>query len=183
MMKPITENDINILFTEEQIREKIKEIAARLNECYKNSNVYVICVLKGSIMFTVDLIRYLKMPLRTEFIKLSSYGTNFTSTGRVSAVDISLPDLNNQNVLIVEDIIDTGHTAQFLTDFIRHNFKIASMMFISLLDKRCKRVVDINPDMYGFTVEDKFLVGYGLDYDGYYRNLSYIGYVNIKPEE
>ncbi len=178
-MKPITEKDLKVLFTEEQIQSKIKELANQLNDEYKDSKVYVICVLKGSIMFTVDLVKHLKMPLRMEFIRLSSYGTNYTSTGKVSAVDISLPDLNDKNVLIIEDIIDTGHTAQFLTNFIKNNFKTKSMKFISLLDKRCKRVVDINPDMYGFTIDDKFLVGYGLDYDGYYRNLTYVGYVEI----
>ena len=122
-MKPITEKDLKVLFTEEQIQSKIKELANQLNDEYKDSKVYVICVLKGSIMFTVDLVKHLKMPLRMEFIRLSSYGTNYTSTGKVSAVDISLPDLNEKNVLIIEDIIDTGHTAQFLTNFIKNNFK------------------------------------------------------------
>lgn len=112
-----------------------------------------------------------------EFIRLSSYGSGFSSTGKVNAVDISLPDLNNKNVLIIEDIIDTGHTAKFLMDFIRHNFKTKSLKFCALLDKKIKREVDINPDYHAFEVDNKFLVGYGLDYDGYYRNLPYIGYV------
>jgi hypoxanthine phosphoribosyltransferase len=178
-MKPITEDDIKILLSEDKIQARIKEIADELNSEYKNSEVYIICVLKGSIMFTVDLIKNLKMPLRTEFIRLSSYGSNYTSTGKVNAVDISLPDLNGKNVIVVEDIIDTGHTAEFLMGFIHHNFKTQSTKFLSLLDKRSKREVDINPDMYGFEIEDKFLVGYGLDYDGYYRNLRYIGYVEV----
>jgi hypoxanthine phosphoribosyltransferase len=117
------------------------------------------------------------MPLKTEFIRLSSYGSATVSSGKVNAVDISLPDLNDKNVLIVEDIIDTGHTAQFLTNFINSNFKVKSYKFIALLDKRCKRQVAINPDMYGFEVEDKFLIGYGLDYDGHFRNLRYVGYI------
>lgn len=112
-----------------------------------------------------------------EFIRLSSYGSGFASTGKVNAVDISLPDLNGKNVLIVEDIIDTGHTAKFLMDFINHNFKVKSVKFCSLLDKRVKREVEIDPDYHGLEVDDKFLVGYGLDYDGVYRNLPYIGYV------
>lgn len=178
-MKPITESDIKILFTEEQIQNKIIDIADDLNKEYKDNEVYVVCVLKGSVMFTVDLIKNLKMPVKTEFIRLSSYGSNYTSTGKVNAVDISLPDLNGKNVLIIEDIIDTGHTAEFLMSFIKHNFKTDSTKFISLLDKHCKREVDINPDIYGFTVDDKFLVGYGLDYDGYYRNLRYVGYVEV----
>lgn len=128
-------------------------------------------------MFMTDLSKSLKMPLKMEFIRLSSYGSGFTSTGKVNAVDISLPDLNDKNVLIIEDIIDTGHTAKFLMDFIKHNFKTKSLKFCSLLDKKVKREVDIDPDYHVFEVDDKFLVGYGLDYDGYYRNLPYIGYV------
>ena len=80
-------------------------------------------------------------------------------------------------MIVVEDIIDTGHTAQFLTGFISHNFRVKSYKFVTLLDKKCRREVDINPDIYGFDVDDKFLVGYGLDYDGYYRNLNYISYI------
>lgn len=178
-MKMITEADLNVLLKEDEIQTRISEMADVLNSEYKNEEVYVVCVLKGSVMFTVDLIKYLTMPLRTEFIRLSSYGSGYTSSGKVNAVDISLPDLNGKNVLVIEDIIDTGHTAQFLTSFINHNFKTKSFKFISLLDKKCKREVDINPDMYGFEVDDKFLIGYGLDYDGYYRNLRYIGYLEV----
>ena len=150
-----------------------------MNSEYKDEEVYLICVLKGSVMFMTDLAKYLKMPLRMEFIRLSSYGSGFSSTGRVNAVDISLPDLNGKNVLIREDIIDTGHTAKFLVDFINHNFKVKTLKFCSLLDKKIKREVDIDADFYCFEVDDKFLVGYGLDYDGYYRNLPYIGYVEV----
>ena len=112
-----------------------------------------------------------------EFIRLSSYGSGTKSSGKVNAVDISLPDLNNKNVLIVEDIIDTGHTAKFLIDFLHSNFKIKSLKFCSLLDKKIKREVDVEADYYCFEVDDKFLIGYGLDYDGLYRNIPYIGYI------
>ena len=117
------------------------------------------------------------MPMKMEFIRLSSYGSNLTSSGKVNAVDITLPDLNDKNVLIVEDIIDTGHTAEFLINFIGHNFHTKSLKFCSLLDKKVKRQVDAEADFYCFEVEDKFLVGYGLDYDGYCRNIPYIGYL------
>ena len=176
-MKTLEKKDLKVLINEAEIQNRIKEMANQLNEEYKNSEVCVICVLKGSVMFLTDLIKYLDMPLKLEFIRLSSYGSNLTSSGKVNAIDISLPDLNDKNVLVIEDIIDTGHTAQFLTEFFKHNFNVKSYKFISLLDKRCKREVNINPDMFGFEVEDKFLVGYGLDYDGYYRNLRYIGYI------
>ena len=179
----ITEADINILFNPETIQKEIKELGKKLNQEYGNEILYLICVLKGSVMFLVDLSKHLKMPLRMEFIRLSSYGSDFTSSGRVNAVDISLPDLNDKNVLIIEDIIDTGHTAKFLIDFIKHNFKTKNLKFCSLLDKKIKREVEIDPDYYGFEIDDKFLVGYGLDYDGYYRNLPYIGYVETKEAE
>ena len=168
---------INILYTEQEIQSKIKELAQKMNKFYNGEEVYVVCALKGAVMFAVDLVKHLDMPLKMEFIRLSSYGSGFTSTGRVNAVDISLPDLNGKNVLIVEDIIDTGHTAKFLVDFINHNFKVKSLNFCSLLDKKVKREVEIDADYYCFEIDDKFLVGYGLDYDGYYRNLPYIGYV------
>lgn len=176
-MDMIKESDLKELFTAEQIQTGIKDLGDKLNGIYKEEEVYLICVLKGSVMFAVDLSKHLKMPLRMEFIRLSSYGSAMTSSGKVNAVDISLPDLNDKNVLIIEDIIDTGHTAKFLMDFINLNFHTKSLKFCSLLDKKIKRTVDIDADYYCFEVDDKFLVGYGLDYDGFYRNLPYIGYV------
>ena len=169
--------DLKILFSAEQVQKEISTLGAKLNEEYQNEELYLICVLKGSIMFMVDLAKHLNMPVKMEFIRLSSYGSSFSSTGKVNAVDIALPDLTNKNVLIIEDIIDTGHTARFLVDFINHNFRPKTLKFCSLLDKKCKREVDINADYYCFEVDNKFLVGYGLDYDGYYRNIPYVGYV------
>ena len=177
MMKMIKESNLNILFTKESIQTEIYNLSNKLNEYYKNEELYLICVLKGAVMFMTDLSKHLKMPLKMEFIKLSSYGSGFSSSGKVSAVDIALPDLNDKNVLIIEDIIDTGHTAKFLIDFISHNFKTKTLKFCSLLDKKCKREVEIDANYYCFEVDNKFLVGYGLDYDGYYRNLPYIGYI------
>lgn len=178
-MKPITEKDIKVLFTEEDIQTRIKELAKELNEEYAGQELYAICVLKGSVMFMVDFVKHITVPTRMEFIRLSSYGSNYTSTGEIHAVDLSLPDLNEKNVIIIEDIVDTGHTAQFLTTYLKHHFKMKSYKFISLLDKKCRREVEIEPDMYGFEIDDKFLVGYGLDYDGFYRNLTYVGYVEV----
>ena len=173
----IKESDLKVLFTEEQIQKRIKELADEMNKFYKGEDVYAICVLKGAVLFAVDIVRHMNMPLKMEFIRLSSYGTGMTTSGKVNAVDISLPDLNGKNVLIIEDIVDTGLTAKFLIDFMHCNFKTRSTKFCSLLDKKITRKVDIEPDYYGFEVDDKFLVGYGLDYEGYYRNLRYIGYV------
>lgn len=176
-MEMIKEDDLTVLHDAEELQRAIAALGAKLNKIYAGEELYVICVLKGSVMFMVDLSKHLKMPLKMEFIRLSSYGSAFTSSGKVNAVDISLPDLNGKNVLIVEDIIDTGHTAKFLIDFINLNFKAKTLKFCSLMDKKVKREVDIDADYYCFEVDDKFLVGYGLDYDGYYRNLPYIGYI------
>ena len=165
----------NVVFTADEIQSRIKELAKNINDFYKDEEVYVVCVLKGAVVFASDLIRYLNMPIKLEFIRLSSYHGGTQSTGKINAVDISLPDLNGKNVLIVEDIVDTGYTAKFLLDFIGLNFHTKSTKFCSLLDKKIKRKVDVDIDFYGFDVGDSFIVGYGFDLDGYYRNLPYIG--------
>lgn len=168
--------DLKILFSEEQLQKRIKELADDMNNFYKGEEVIAICVLKGAVMFATDLVKHLNMPLKMEFIRLSSYGTGFNTSGKVNAVDISLPDLNGKNVLIIEDIVDTGLTAKFLMDFMHTNFHTKSTKFCSLLDKKISRRTEIEPDYYGFEIDDKFVVGYGLDYEGYMRNLRFIGY-------
>lgn len=175
----VEKNEIKPLISEQEIQEGIKKLADKLNEKYKDEEVYLICVLKGSVMFMVDLAKHLTMPVKMEFIRLSSYGSGTSYSGKVNAVDIKLPDLNGKNVLIIEDIIDTGHTAKFLMDFLNHNFKFKDIKFCALLDKKCKRVTDTEADYFCFEVGDKYLVGYGLDIDGNYRNLSYIGYIEV----
>lgn len=172
----IKKEELKILFSEEQIKLKIKELAQALNDIYKNEEITVICVLKGAVVFATDLIRELKMPLKIEFIRLSSYGSSTTTSGKVNAVDIKLPNLNDKNVIIIEDIVDTGLTAKFLIDFMEMNFHVKSLKFCALLDKKATRKVDISPDYYCFDIDDKFVVGYGLDFDGHYRNLPYIAY-------
>lgn len=168
--------DLKVLFSAKQIQARISELAQELNNFYYGEEVIAVCVLKGAVVFAADLIRELNMPVKMEFIRLSSYGSSTTTSGKVNAVDIKLPDLNGKNVLIVEDIVDTGLTAKFLVDFININFHVKSLKFCSLLDKKITRKVDIEPDYYCFEVDNKFVVGYGLDYDGLYRNLPYIGY-------
>lgn len=175
----ITPEYIHVLYSQEELQKRIKELAEELNNHFKGEDIFAICVLKGSVMFFTDLVEHLTMPLKMEFIRLSSYGSNYSSSGKVKAVNLSLPDINGKNVLIVEDIIDTGHTAKFLLDFIGHNFQTKSTTFCSLLNKKSKRVVDVDADFSGFVVDDKFLVGYGLDFEGYYRNIPYIGYVDV----
>ena len=104
----INETDLKVLFSEDKIQRRIKELAQEMNDFYKGEEVYAVCVLKGAVMFATDLVKYLTMPLKMEFIRLSSYGSATVSSGKVNAVDISLPDLNGKNVLIIEDIVDKG---------------------------------------------------------------------------
>lgn len=175
----IVKENIKPLFSEEEIQIKVKEIAKRIDNHYINEEIYVICVLKGAALFTSDLVKSLKTPVKMEFIRLSSYGSSTTTSGKVNAVDISLPDLNDKHVLIIEDIVDTGLTAKFLLDFINNNFKTKTTKFCSFLDKKCFRKTEIEPDYFGYEVDNKFVIGYGLDYNGLFRNLPYIGYIEV----
>ena len=170
-------NDLKILISEEKIQEKLVELAKNIENVFpKDEVIYVICVLKGSTMFTVDLVKHFNNPIQMEFIRISSYGHEQKSSNNLQAVDLTLPNLHEKNVLILEDIIDTGLTARFLTDLFKIKHHPKKLVFASLLNKKCARQIEIEPDFYGFEVDDKFVVGYGLDYKGYFRNLPYIGY-------
>ena len=132
----ITPEDIHVLYSQEELQKRIKELAEELNNHFKGEDIFAICVLKGSVMFFTDLAEHLTMPLKMEFIRLSSYGSNYSSSGKVKAVNLSLPDINGKNVLIVEDIIDTGHTAKFLLDFITQNLQSISCNSYNVLLKK-----------------------------------------------
>lgn len=169
--------DLKVLISEEDIQKKVKELAFNIEKVFPaNEDIYVICVLKGSSMFCIDLIKHFNNPIQLEFIRISSYGHETKSTNNLQAIDLTLPNLNDKNVLIVEDIIDTGLTARFLTDLFKIKHLPKKLVFASLLNKKCARQIEIEPDFYGFEVDNKFVVGYGLDYKGYFRNLPYIGY-------
>ena len=170
-------NDLKVLISEEEIQKKLVELAKNIEGVFpKDEVIYVICVLKGSTMFTVDLVKHFNNPIQMEFIRISSYGHEQKSSNNLQAIDLTLPNLQDKNVLIVEDIIDTGLTARFLTDLFKIKHHPKKLVFTSLLNKKCARQIDIEPDFYGFEVDDKFVVGFGLDYKGYFRNLPYICY-------
>lgn len=175
----ITINDIKPLFSEAEIQNRVKQVAAEIDSFYKGEELYIICVLKGAAIFCADLVKSIKTSVKMEFIRLSSYGSSTQTSGKVNAVDISLPNLNDKHVLIVEDIVDTGLTAKFLLDFINLNFRTKTTKFCSLLDKKCFRKTEVEVDYVGFEIDGKFVIGYGLDYDGLYRNLPYIGYIEV----
>lgn len=169
--------DLTILIDEQQVQKGVLKLAEEINaEFPLDETLYLICVLKGSVMFYVDLIKHLKMPTQLEFIRLSSYGDDDKSSGRVKSIDMNLPILEGKNILIVEDIVDTGYTAQFLTNILKAEQRPKIFKFAAFLNKECARKVNFEPDFFSYVVDDKFLVGYGLDYKGFYRNLPYVGY-------
>lgn len=172
-----TEDQLITLFTKEQLQERIKELAEDINKEFAGCDeLVVVGVLCGSILFLSDLIKYIKIPVQLEFIRLSSYGVEQTSSGKVKPVDLTLPSLEGKNVLIVEDIVDTGLTATFLFDYIKIQHRANKIRFVTMLNKLCSRIKPVKTDFVGFEIDDKFVVGYGLDYKGFYRNLPYIGY-------
>jgi hypoxanthine phosphoribosyltransferase len=175
------QHNIVPLFTEEQIQTRIREMAGEINKVYQETDkLVIVSILKGGFMFASDLIRHLDVPCCIEFVKLSSYGNNTKSSGTVRPVDLSLPNLAGEDVLLVEDIIDTGLTMNFFMDYLQSLHKTKSLRLAALLDKPSCRNTDIPPvpiDFCGFSVGNEFLVGYGLDMAGIYRNLPYIGVV------
>jgi hypoxanthine phosphoribosyltransferase len=169
-------DQLDIYLSESQIQQRIAEMAEEINAIYANvPRLMVIVVLKGSFMFAADLVRQIKAPCHIEFVRLASYGNSTVSSGDVQPVDLSLPSLNGEHVLVVEDIIDTGLTLHFFLDYLTSLHHTASLRLAVLLDKVEARKKDIKVDFAGFTVGNQFLVGYGLDYAGYYRNIPFIG--------
>lgn len=164
------------LFSEQAITKRIAELADEINKEFGEEEIVVVAVLAGSILFASDLVKRLTMPVQLEFVRLSSYGDDVKTSGRVKPVDLTLPSLEGKNVLIVEDIVDSGLTAKFIIDYLKFQHKAAKIRFATLLDKTCARKEDVKIDYSGFVVDDKFVVGYGMDFKGYYRNLPYIGY-------
>lgn len=177
ILNAYSEDKLVELFSEKAIQTRILELSKEINETFpKDEELVVVAVLAGSILFASDLVKRLHMPVQLEFVRLSSYGHGQKTTGKVKPVDLTLPSLKGKNVLVVEDIVDSGLTAKFITDYLRLQHKTQMVKFVTLLDKVCARQEPVNIDFSGFEVDDKFVVGYGLDYRGYFRNLPYIGY-------
>ena len=169
--------ELKVLIKEEDLKKRIAELAGDINEYYGVQNeLTIVCVLKGAVMFFCELVKYLKMPVRMEFVSLSSYGDAQKSSGKVSALNLSLPPLEDKNVLVVEDIMDTGLTLNFLLDFIRSKCKARDVKLAVMFDKKCARKYPVKPDFSAYDVGDKFIVGFGLEYCELQRNLPYRGY-------
>lgn len=169
---------VEVLLTEEAVNERIKELGAQISRDYAGKSIHLICILKGSVYFTCELAKRITIPVTMDFMQCSSYGAETKSSGIVKlAKDLDEP-ITDREVLIIEDIIDSGRTLSHLKDLLGQR-KPASLRLCTLLDKPSRRVVDVDVEYVGFQIEDKFVVGYGLDYDQHYRNLPYIGVVEF----
>ena len=164
------------LLSREQIESIVRDLADRISKDYDQREVVLVCILKGAFMFLSDLVRHLRMPLQIDFVRLASYGSEMKSTGKIEITkDIETP-LEGKDVLIIEDIIDSGRTLLFL----KERISLAnprSVKICALLDKKARREVEIDGDYIGKEIEDVFIVGYGIDFNEAYRNLPEIYYV------
>lgn len=169
---------IEVLVTKEDVEKRISEMADEINRAYAGKSLHLVCVLKGGAFFMCELAKHLNMPVSLDFMSVSSYGSATKSSGVVKIVkDLDEP-IKDKDVLVVEDIVDSGRTLSYLMDMLRDRGP-KSLHLCTLLDKPERRVVEVNVDYTGFQIPDKFVVGYGLDYDQHYRNLPYIGVVEF----
>ena len=166
---------IDVLINEEQINKRLDELAQQLMEEYQGKEMVFLCILKGSVFFTVELAKRIKNNIQFEFIEVSSYENN-ESTGKVKLNKDITGSIEGKDVIIIEDIIDTGRTLSYLKEYLLQK-NPASLKICALLDKPSRRITTIEGDYIGFTIENEFVIGYGLDDEQNYRNLNYIGYV------
>lgn len=172
------EDKIRVLLAEEEVDKRIEEIGAQISRDYAGKSVHLICVLKGGVFFTCELAKRITVPVSLDFMSVSSYGAGTKSSGVVKIIkDLDEP-LDGKDVLIVEDIIDSGRTLSYLIELL-HKRNPNSVRLCTLLDKPERRVADVKVDYVGFNIPDEFVVGYGLDYNQKYRNLPYIGVVEV----
>jgi hypoxanthine phosphoribosyltransferase len=167
------------LIGERKLHDRIGELAAVINQEYQGRLLDVVCVLKGAFFFVSDLLRKVTVPVRLHFVEISSYGAETTNSGTVSLHFSSIDDLKDKNILVVEDILDTGITLDYLLKHLGDQ-QPASMKVCVLLDKPERRRVDVRPDFVGFQIPDHFVIGYGLDYRELGRNLKYIAILDPK---
>ena len=168
-----------LLLTREEIQRRVRELGEEITRDYQGKDLMTVCILKGAVVFFVDLIRQIDLPLTMDFMAISSYGSATKSSGVVRILkDLDKP-VNGKDVLVIEDIVDSGMTLSFLRDNLKSR-GAASLRIATLLDKPARRKVPLHVDYCGFVIPDEFVVGYGLDYNEHYRNLPYIGI--LKPE-
>lgn len=169
---------IKVLITEEEVDARIRELGEKISKEYEGKQIHLICVLKGGVFFMCELAKRITVPVSMDFMCGGSYGDGTKSSGVVRLAKDLDESIENKEVLIVEDIIDSGNTLYYLMDVLRQR-KPASLRLCTLLDKPDRRVKDVHVDWTGFEIPDEFVVGYGLDYAQKYRNLPYIGVVEV----
>lgn len=170
--------EIQVRISEEELIAKIKEIAQQINEDYVGKKVHLVCILSGSVFFTCELAKYITVPVTMDFMRVSSYGDGMDSTGTISIDQDLNMSIEGRHVLVVEDIVDSGRTLALLSNILKKRDP-ASLRLCSLLDKPSRRVTPVVIDYLGFEIEDYFVVGFGLDYAQKYRNLPYIGELEL----
>ncbi|MGE5633419.1 MAG: hypoxanthine phosphoribosyltransferase [Caulobacteraceae bacterium] len=170
---------LRILISEDELKEKVKELGSRITEDYKGRDLMVVGILKGCMLFLSDLVREVKLPLTMDFMVVSSYGSATKSSGVVRIIKDLERDIMNKDILIVEDIVDSGLTLSYLVENLKSR-NPKSVKICSLLDKPERRKANVDIEYSGFSIPDEFVVGYGLDYDEVYRNLPFV--CVLKPE-
>ncbi len=173
---------IRVLLSEEEVDRRIKEIGEQISRDYAGKSIHMVCVLKGGSFFMCELAKRITIPVSLDFMSVSSYGSDTKSSGVVRIVKDLDESLKDKDVLIVEDIVDSGRTLSYLMEMLRDRGP-ASLRLCTLLDKPDRRVIDVKVDYTGFQIPDEFVVGYGLDYNQKYRNLPYIGVVEFDKQE
>ncbi|MBQ7972277.1 MAG: hypoxanthine phosphoribosyltransferase [Lachnospiraceae bacterium] len=172
---------IKVLFSEETVDEKIRELGEKISKDYEGKELHLICVLRGGSFFMCELSKRITVPVTIDFMSVSSYGQGTTSSGNIKIVKDLDDTITGKHVLVVEDIIDSGRTLSHLLELLESR-RPESLALCTLLDKPDRRVVEVDVDYTGFEIPDLFVVGYGLDYAQKYRNLPYIGVVEIDEE-
>ena len=172
---------IRVMISEEDVDKRIKEIGEQISAYYKGEPVHLICVLRGGSFFMCELAKRITVPVTLDFMQVSSYGSETKSSGVVKIVKDLDDAINDKNVLVVEDVVDSGRTLSYLLEMLKKRGP-KSLRLCTLLDKPERRVVEVPVDYTGFEIPDEFVVGYGLDYDQRYRNLPFIGVVEFDNE-
>ena len=169
---------IRVLIEEEKLNKRIAELGAQISRDYAGQEVTLICILKGSVFFTCELAKRITVSVALDFMSVSSYGSSTVSSGKIEVKKDLDESIENKNIIIIEDIIDTGRTLKYLLEDLRKR-NPKSLKLCTMLDKPDRRVVEVATDYTGFEIPDEFVVGYGLDYDQKYRNLPYIGILDL----
>lgn len=174
MINEMEKDVARVLISEEQIRQRVKEMGAQISEDYAGKDVVLLCILKGAVQFFSDLSRQMTCNLEMDFMSISSYGNGKRTSGIVRIAKDMDTSITGRHVLIIEDIMDSGHTLKHLKKVLEAR-EPASLKICCLLDKPSRRECDITPDYTGFVIPNEFVLGYGLDFDNFYRNLPYVG--------